>query len=168
MENKIRVYGSVYKTKSDSFENLMKMKCFGKTLFIFNDNEREHNTNKKGAGNAVMRQYNIHSMSEALPNSHGIPTGLFRSGYTELNNSSRKAIDTSIREIKDLLESNCYDSIMYSLKTEGELEIGTSIFNVAEEVIEYISMELLKLGSEYCEVKDGGQFSEEDVFDINI
>ena len=48
---------------------------YSNSLYIFNDNEEYHNTNRRGAGNAIMRTFNRHSDYE-VPFSAGIPTGL--------------------------------------------------------------------------------------------
>ena len=63
---------------------MIKQPEFKNCLFIFNDNVEYHMSNRKGAGNAIIRQYNKHSQrcigSESYSNlekpmSAGISTG---------------------------------------------------------------------------------------------
>ena len=144
----IHIYGSKYRTKNDDFKQLMVRDSFTKTLFIFNDNEKEHNSSKAGAGNAIMRMYNSYSNIE-IPRSHGIPTGVYRKGYDKLDEKTKEVIDESIDELKELLSTGNYDSIMYSIEDERSFVLGTSLFKVNREVLVYITKCLLSLGEKY-------------------
>lgn len=144
----INIYGSNYESIKTNFEVMMNDNMFKNTLFIFNDNEKEHFTNKKGKGNACMRQYN--SYSELLmPRSAGIPIGEYRKGFTQLNKKIKDVINNAIESIKCLLESGHYDSIIYSVNSKNNPQIDTGFFNVDQDVIDYITNEILKLGDTY-------------------
>ena len=118
------------------------------SLFIYNDNEecRDSKSYGRGAGNAVIRKYNRHNPDyKNKPYSIGIPTGTFSSGgYTELDENSKKYIDESINEIKELINEHKYKNLYYSVD-DFSGKVGTSIFEVNEKVIEYITNEIHKL-----------------------
>ena len=116
---------------------------YSNSLFIFNDNEEYHGTNRKGAGNAIMRKLNKYS-NLAIPISAGIPTGtLEQGGYTKLNAHSKKQIDWSINEIIELINFYDYKKIYYSSELDGIL--GTSIFEVDKTVLKYITHKIFSL-----------------------
>lgn len=145
----INIIGSKYSNYYTSFEYLMNCKELNKALFIFNDNANEHKSCKKGEGNAIMRIYNKYS-SYNPPRSAGICTGDYRSGYTCLS-QCKNEIDSNILEIKDLLLTRQYDTIVYSIDTYGNAIIGSGLFTISDDVKQYITNELLKLCS-------GGKF----------
>ncbi len=125
------------KDKIGDFEYMNEQEEYKNSLFIFNDNEEYHNTCRRGAGNAVMRKYNKYNKNLEKPKSAGIPTGtLSDGGYTELNNEVKTTIDSAFEEIKELIKLHNYDTIYYSVGKNNKL--GTSIFVVDEEVINYI------------------------------
>jgi hypothetical protein len=137
----IEIYGTKYtgKNKIGDFEWMIKQPTYANSLFIFNDNEEHHNTNIIGGGNAVIRSYNKYHKFVDLnkPRSAGIPTGTLKNGgYTFLTNIVQKTIDNSINEIMELIQTYKYDSIYYSVGLDNKL--GTGIFNVNQDVINYI------------------------------
>ncbi len=102
VKNNIQIYGVVYteKGKFGDFEWMVNNGYRDNTLYIFNDNTEDHNTNKKGSGNGVMRQYNKHrkinnnsidsddenrNYSER-PLSAGLSTGIFTTFEAEAKN----------------------------------------------------------------------------------
>ncbi len=116
---------------------------YANSLFIFNDNEEHHETDRRGLGNAIIRPWNKYGIEE-IPRSAGIPTGTLRSGgYLELTNAVRDTIDDAIIEIKELIEKYKYSSIYYSVGPNGKL--GTSIFFVDPDVIDYIDRQINQL-----------------------
>lgn len=112
------------------------------SLFIFNDNEEHHETNRRGWGNAVIRPWNKYGFDAGqIPRSAGIPTGTLKfGGYLELTDGVRETIDDAIIEIKELIEKYKYSTIYYSVGPNGKL--GTSIFFVDHEVINYIDEQI--------------------------
>jgi repressor of nif and glnA expression len=115
------------------------------SLFIFNDNEEYHKTNKRGAGNAIMRIFNKYAQLE-IPLSAGIPTGTLREGgYKKFTPEIKKVIDDSIDEIIELIEIFKYKTIYFSAELDGKL--GISIFAVNPKVINYITNRIYKLSS---------------------
>ncbi len=147
MENKdIQIYGTQYINKNifGDFGWMCKQKMFNNCLFIFNDNEEHHNSNKSGMGNAVVRKYNKFNEKLNKPLSAGIPTGTLKNGgYQELDKNTKQVINGAVDEIKELLNKNKYDGIFYSVNKEGKL--GTGLFNVAEPVVEYIDSQIKSL-----------------------
>jgi hypothetical protein len=116
---------------------------YSNSLYIFNDNEEYHNTNSKGAGNAVMRKFNRHS-DYKIPFSAGIPTGtLGEGGYQKFTPEIKKVIDDSIEEIIELIKIYKYKTIYFSAELDGKL--GTSIFAVNPKVIKYITNRIFGL-----------------------
>lgn len=123
--------------KLGDFNYMCELEEYKDTLFIFNDNKEYHNTCKKGAGNAIMRQYNKHNTELNKPKSAGIPTGTLKNGgYSELNNYVKNVVNQSVNEIKDLIKKYNYEKIYYSVGKDNKL--GTSLFEVNEDVIDYI------------------------------
>lgn len=107
------------------------------SLYIFNDNEEYHYTDRRGAGNAIMRTFNRHSNC-VIPLSAGIPTGtLAEGGYQKFTTEIKKVIDDSINEIIELIKNHKYKTIYFSAELDGKL--GTSIFDVNPKVINYIT-----------------------------
>ena len=129
--------------KYGDFDWMIKQKEYNDSLFIFNDDEERHKTGVQGKGNAIIRKYNKYS-GIIRPKSAGIPTGTVkRGGYTKLTSRSKFEIDQSIKEIKELILNYDYKKIFYSSDKEGRL--GTSIFKVGDDVIEYITLEIQSL-----------------------
>jgi hypothetical protein len=118
--------------------NWMINRCeYSDALFLFNDNEEYHNTSRQGRGNAIIRKYNKHNLSQDKPHSAGIPTGTLKSkGYTILDHKTKKVIDRAFDEIIELLKIKKYKKIYYSIGSDGKL--GTNIFVVNQVVINYI------------------------------
>jgi hypothetical protein len=117
---------------------------YANSLFIFNDNEEYHNKCISGSGNAIIRKYNKYNKNLNFPQSAGIPTGTFKNGgYIKLNKHVKKVIDDSIDEIIELINIYKYDKIYFSSDSEGKL--GTSIFSVGDDVIEYITYRIKSL-----------------------
>ena len=138
------VASSIFKRKGKEgdFLHMIQSGNHENSLFIFNDNEEEHFTYKRGRGNAVIRPYNCYSNSKIY--SAGISTGRKCSGgYSVLDEETKKFIDLCVDEIKDLLKNGEYNTIYFSSNTNGFL--GTSIFNVNIDVKMYITNEILKL-----------------------
>jgi hypothetical protein len=143
--NKIKVIGTLFESlnKFGDFYWMIQNPLYNKSLFIFNDNEEYHYTSRKGKGNACIRVFNKYS-NLPIPRSAGIPTGkLSTGGYTELNQYTKNIIDSTINEIKSLILKYKYDTIYFSSNSEGKL--GTSLFNVSSDVINYITDEIIKL-----------------------
>ena len=116
---------------------------YSDSLFIFNDNEEYHNTCNGGAGNAIMRKYNKYSKLDK-PKSAGIPTGTLEyGGYQSLSNHSINQINNAFDEIIKLINIYKYKKIYYSSELDGKL--GTSIFNVSDNVVKYITHRLFTL-----------------------
>ena len=120
------------------------------SLFVFNDNEEFHQTNKKGAGNAVMRKYNKYSTLN-IPKSAGIPTGTMKwGGYEKLDAQTKTVIDDSIDEIYQLIEKYKYKRLFFSCEPDGKL--GTSIFEVNPNVINYITSRIYDLTTGFVQI----------------
>ena len=135
----IEVIGIKYTSsnKYGDFNWMCQQDEYKDSLYIFNDNEEYHDTNMRGAGNAIMRKYNKHS-NYIVPFSAGIPTGtLGEGGYSKFTPEIKKVIDNSIEEIIELIKTYKYKTIYFSAELDGKL--GTSIFAVNPKVIKYIT-----------------------------
>ena len=138
------------------------------TLYIFNDNHNDHATAEAGNGNAVIRQYNRYSNSNRpnrsarklseFPASAGICTGGDGIGYKKLDQvikgkyTVRDQINSDVKEIREILKrkysngNKAYNYVKFS--TDETLEtLGTSIFEVGDEVKRHILKEIKKLGT---------------------
>lgn len=150
--SKINTYGD--------FNWMCKQEQYTGSLFIFNDNEECRQNCKRGAGNAIMRQYNKHS-NLLIPRSAGIPTGTLRAGgYSELTEHAKKQIDDSILEIRELIEKHEYSKIYYSSEINGKL--GTGIFTVDDKVLNYITLQIFSLSNKQIKIE---YFLPNDAFD---
>jgi hypothetical protein len=121
---------------------------FARALFIFNDNEAQfiafqtgHASGlTAGGGNAAIRPYQGHSPIRAA----GIPTGN-HGGYQKLDKNVRALVDDAIAHIQRLLATDNYDQVIFSYDAKNET-LGTGIFNVADEVKNYIYESICSLG----------------------
>jgi hypothetical protein len=141
----VKVIGTIYEgnNKLGDFNWMIKQAEFKNCLFIFNDNIEHHLSNRKGAGNAIIRQYNKHS-NLVKPMSAGIPTGtLSKGGFDELSEEVKILIDDCIIGIKELIQKYKYDTVYFSADKNGKL--GTSIFEVNKDVIDYITEKIMML-----------------------
>ena len=121
---------------------------YARSLFIFNDNEAQfhafHTGHADGLsagwGNAAIRPYQGHSPIRAA----GIPTG-DHGGYQQLDKNVRALVDDAIAHIRGLLATGNYDQVIFSYDSRQKT-IGTGIFNVADEVKNYIYQSICSLG----------------------
>lgn len=147
--SKVKIVGSKF-TRSNvlgDFKWMISNPNFDNCLFIFNDNEEHHQTSVGGGGNAAIRPYNKHNKRISKPRSAGIPTGTLGSGgYRVLNDHVREVVDQAIQEIMELVQKYNYAEVYYSIADETDPTIGTGIFNVNEEVKQYITQKILNLG----------------------
>ena len=133
----VQIYGTKFIKQGTfgDFNFMCNQEIYNNSFFIFNDNEEQHNTCISGGGNAVIRKYNKMLIK---PKSGGIPTGNFNNrGYKKLTTEVIEIINNSITEIKDLIDKYNYDTIYFSIGNNNL--IGTSIFNVDIDVLEYIN-----------------------------
>eukprot|EP00834_Sanchytrium_tribonematis_P004935 NODE_269_length_11261_cov_0.600359.p12 type:complete len:154 gc:universal NODE_269_length_11261_cov_0.600359:4776-5237(+) len=120
-------------------------------LFIFNDNVRDHPSAVTGGGNAQMRPFNQFGQCQP-PKSAGIPTGL-QGGFDDLNDDVQNHVDSAISEIRSLLKQFPYDQVIYSCTSNHSVSfegkqvplLGSSIFKVDPQVLEYITLQIWKL-----------------------
>jgi hypothetical protein len=136
----MKVTGTIFVKRNElgDFMWMKDQKEYTESLFIFNDNTEYHNTNCKGGGNAIMRTFNKYNNNLEKPLSAGIPTGSKEEGgFSELTKDVKKVIDSSFEEIKELIKKYNYKEVIYSADKNGNL--GTSIFEVDKEVINYIT-----------------------------
>ena len=145
-ESSIEVIGSVYRrpNRDGDFEWELRTNKHPMALYLFNDNVKDHNSDRVGGGNAVIRPY-VKQMRAA-----GISTGLSSSsgGYQTLDAATKMQIDRDISEIKTLLATGRFQQIRFSVDEDSGL-IGTGIFDVADSVKRYITREIKKLGNTY-------------------
>jgi len=141
---KVKIIPIIYDENNENtdFNKMITSGNYEDSLFIFNDDEISHNTNKRGRGNAIIRIYNKYGLGK--PNSAGINTG-GRTGYTKLDQSTKASIDKCLDEIKELIVKYKYKNIYYSADKIDGYTLGTSIFKVDKDVINYITSEIHKL-----------------------
>lgn len=127
------------------FNFMIKLEQYNDSLFIFNDNIEEHCSAKRGAGNAVIRPFNKYGLFKDYPRSAGIPTGSYKDrGFKNLNDNNKNIIDGAFEEIHELIKKYNYKRIFYSSEKDSDL-VGTSLFEVDKEVLEYITNKIKNL-----------------------
>lgn len=126
------------------FNWMIKQKKYSDVLFIYNDDIENKESYKKGRGNAIIRPYNKYNTNIEKPRSAGIPTGSLKlGGFKELNDKTKQIIDDAIQIINDIILKYNYNTVMYSGKKDGT--IGSNIFEISEDVKEYITQNIKKL-----------------------
>lgn len=140
----LNIYGIKY--DGPSMDSLKLLEQFPRSLFVFNDNYQDHYSCKRGAGNAVLRKFNKYS-NLLIPRSVGIPTGNYRTGYQSLKDCKEK-IDICFEEMKELLSTGNYDSVVYSINEFNDPLLGTGIFQVNFDVLKYITKQILEFGKD--------------------
>ena len=144
----IKIIGSHY-NKDDpntDFKKMIVQPEYENTLFIFNDNVRDHVTNESGGGNAYIRKYNKYRTDDKKPQSAGISTGPGTTGlgFPSLDLTTKNVIDGEIQEIKNLIKRYKYNTVIWSQnKHTGKL--GVAIFNPHQDVIDYITTQIINL-----------------------
>jgi hypothetical protein len=144
MTTTISVIGTVFagKGKEGDFEWQIRSGKYENALFVFNEDEKRVGWKKAGRGNAVIRKWN-HVACPDRPRAVGIFTGGSQGGYKVLNPEIQKKIDSCFDHLQKIMSKHGYTTIYYSAKPNGLL--GTSIFEVAPEVLEYITKRLKDL-----------------------
>lgn len=148
MKAKPKLVPSVYHPIRNNFATMINQKQYHDSLFIFNDNHLQHQTAIKGNGNAIIRPYNQYSNCKP-PKSAGISTGYsiraggFQSlGQTFINKgkeiTAKDIIDSDIDEIEELIELGDYKMIIFSASDTKGNNLGTGLFDVGDDVKEYI------------------------------
>lgn len=130
------------------FKWMAKRDEFNHVLFLFNENFIDsQNTNApSGAGSAVVRPL-THRVQE-WPRAAGVPTGwsVASGGFDELNKFVRLAIDNSIERVKRILHDDPkLTQVMFSCDASSPNVIGSRIFRIDEQVVQYISDKLEEL-----------------------
>ena len=128
----MEIIGIEYKgmNKYGDFNWMINRIEYSDALFLFNDNEEYHNTSRQGRGNAIIRKYNKHNLSQDKPHSAGIPTGTLKNkGYTILDHKTKKVIDECLGGVlfideayslalntdKDSYSQECIDTLCEAL-----------------------------------------------------
>ena len=141
---------SIVFTKLGKFGDFNHMICsnnYNNALFIYNDNVESYlsKSYKKGAGNAIIRQYNKYNLQLDKPHSAGIPTGTLEDGgFDELTNDNKLIIDSCITDIENIIKEYNLTELYYSTNDLSGI-IGQSIFEVDDNVRSYITNEIHKL-----------------------
>ena len=151
-QNNTTMIPSVFKTsgKTGDYAWMIKQRAHAKDLFIFNDNIRDHKSSYNGANSAVVRMYNRYTLNPTIPRSAGISTG-FKPGkggeFKKLSKIAKKAIDSDINEIKELINKYDYVNVYWpSCDISGSC-LGTGIFKPGKDVLKYIFTELTNLNT---------------------
>ena len=135
--------GTVYSKKGQvgDFDWQIRSGQYEDALFLFNDDVKRHGWKKAGTGNAIIRKYNKHALSK--PRSHGIIIGNEK-GFESLTDEVKVIIDKCFEEVKQIIREHRYKTIYYSASTPNGM-LGTSIFQVGEDVCSYITQQFKNL-----------------------
>ena len=155
----ISVFRNVYNPSNPDqtdFSRMINLEKYNHVLFIFNDNDRDHETSNPGVNNAEIRVYNLYNKGrlQRYPHSAGIPTGYFPGpggGYkglsikdkTNKNNPEYpyKSILFAYAEIMLFLYiyKKHYTSIIYSVENASSTLLAMGTYQVNYNVIQFIS-----------------------------
>jgi hypothetical protein len=126
--------------KDGDFSWMIVQEKYRDVLFVFNDNEYQYKAHRDnpqakegcsaGGGNAVIRPFQC----LIPPRAAGVPTG---PDYQSLTPEVKKIIDEAVNTIKNVAIREHYRRIMYSAENSNG-DLGTGIFNVGEDVKNYI------------------------------
>ena len=134
------------KKKDGDFEYMLTLSEHEHTLFLFNENYLDSRLTipKKGAGSACLRPFTLKFVSgDAKPRAHGILTGWsICGGFSNLGLFEKSAIDESFTLCYKLLFKYKYSRIVFSCSNDNEKALGTGLFNVDKEVLDYINFKL--------------------------
>ncbi len=134
--------------KVGDFEWMQTQPDYVNTLFVFNDNEEQFdaflngqaNGFTAGGGNAIARPWRKLDPVKSA----GIPTGSLGSGYSVLDAKTQAKIDQALQIIDGLLKLGIYDKLVFSAD-QTLTTLGTGIFNVSNQVRNYIFQGLIQL-----------------------
>lgn len=110
-------------------------------LLLINDNVIAMKTGKAGQGNACVR---------GRRNVCGVPTGwsVLAGGFNKFGMHERQVIDNAFDRIKLYLHEHPETKwVVFSCDPSDHDKIGTSIFRVCDEALEYINMNIQELKS---------------------
>ena len=140
----VTVIGTVFdgRHKVGDFDWMIKSGNYDDSLFIFNDDVKRNKWKKGGKGNSIIRKYNKYA-NPRNPKSVGIVTGC-KKGFASLTDEVRSRIDKNLNEVVKTLQSMQYRKVYYSAKTPNGL-LGTGIFKVGKDVLEYITLQIHEL-----------------------
>ena len=140
----VTVIGTVFggRHKVGDFDFMIKSGNYDDCLFLFNDDVKRNKWKKAGKGNAIIRKYNKYANPQT-PRSVGIVTGHTK-GFASLTDEVRSLIDTNLKEVVKTIQSMQYRKVYYSAKTPNGL-LGTGIFKVGKDVLEYITRQIHEL-----------------------
>ena len=121
---------------------------FNHVLFLYNENfvDSQNPEAPSGAGSAVIRP--LTHRAQEWPRAAGVPTGwsVASGGYDELNKFVRLAIDNSFERTKRILHDDpTLTEVMFSCDAASPNVIGSRIFRIDGEVVQYISDKLQEL-----------------------
>jgi len=145
----LKIIGIQFKKLKEygDFNWMINQSTYSNSLFIYNDDTESKNKYTSGKGNAIIRPYNQNNPDIERPRSVGIPTGTRKTGgFNELNKDVKDLIDFAVENVKDIAKKYNYSTIYYSADSDGRL--GTGIFKVNKEVIDYITKKIKSLNDD--------------------
>ena len=145
----IKLVPSVYKGSKKPGDFKWEIENGSKnTLYIFNDDVKQHKTSRSTPGNAVIRNYNKYGKHKP-PLSAGISTGWKpggkQYGFKVLDTEVKQIIDSEIEEIKTLVQTGNYQFIKYSADPKDLSMVGIKLFDVGDDVRRYIVSQLQQI-----------------------
>ena len=140
-DDKVSIVPSVYKKDNEvgDFLWMIDQDEYSDAFFIYNDNKSQflefHSDPRgpsacyAGLGNGKLRPWQC----KTPPHAAGIPTG---PNFTGLTEDVKKMIDDGITYFRKTIKANNYKRVIFS--SDGHGGLGTSIFDVPQEVKDYI------------------------------
>jgi ribosome-associated translation inhibitor RaiA len=164
----IRVKGLHYhgKDRIGDSEWMLKLQDTGtrfkqRFVYIFNENVKDSDSGIKGGGSASARPWTKKSNPTAL----GLPTGwsVESGGFKEMSIHVRKAIDTAFLKLELILQDDqSIQYVFFSCSDDDPTQIGSSIFRINDNVLNYIN-EKLRNFERYYNTKYSDELTWDDI-----
>jgi hypothetical protein len=131
------------------FEYMIEQPEYADSLFLIQENVVDSLTSDNpGAGTACLRPYTYRLVSDKTrPRAAAIPTGwnVDSGGFTELSKAVKSTIHVCMQRIRLLLQKYDYKSVVFSCDKDDTTKIGQGIFEIAKDVLTYISDQIWSL-----------------------
>jgi len=139
------IKGIIYKNKEEygDFYWMINTGYYQDTLFIFDDNVDDYNTDIEGHGLLKIKKYNEFGTFEKISSAGIIMGNSFNNSFNKLDDKTKNIIDRSINDIKKLIIEYNFKEIYYLSDKDGLIK--SSFYYPNKDIIKYVSEQLYLL-----------------------